>query len=214
MIYLKKILGSSLKNFKTDRSPEGVLETDAVIVDENNVDTIVAETSSSNDLLPSNFEESPTNEGVENTTNFNQQVVVQFSNINGLQIGSTYNINNRSTSDKTTSNMEKAKKLKHKYPKTVTIEEMMKSQDELSNKLLTEIATHLGNDYKMFMRELGFSEGQMSAMYLDHSLYGTREVYIFNNIVHGIILSLFIHPVFAILYNYKRKFYIKNLTLF
>lgn len=180
MIFLKKILGSSLKSSKADRPLDGVLETDAVKVDEVDINAAGGGTNSNNEVVPLNLEESQVNEqtGVENTMNVNQQVVVQFSNINGLQIGSTYNISSGSTADKMVSNVEKGKKSKSKYPKTITIEEMMKSQDELSNRILTEIATHLGNDYKMFMRELGFSEGQMSAMYLDHSAYGIREVYI------------------------------------
>ena len=182
MIFLKKILGSSLKSSKADRPPEGVLERDAVKVAEVDVNAAGGETNANNEVVPLNLEESQVNQqaGVENTMNVNQQVVVQFSNINGLQIGSTYNISSSgNTADKMVPNVEKGKKLKSKYPKTITIEEMMKSQDELSNRILTEIATHLGNDYKMFMRELGFSEGQMSAMYLDHSAYGIREVHIF-----------------------------------
>ncbi|XP_046809843.1 protein immune deficiency [Lucilia cuprina] len=175
MFFFKKFFSSFSKNIK-DNCTHGRLEEDAIPVEHASSNLVLTpQTQISN----SDYSEVRVPESnAMNVNNVNQQVVVQFSNINGLQIGSTYNIN-KTNICKPEDKCENAKLKKNercKYPKTITIDAMMKSQDEPCREMLNEIATHLGSDYKQFMRDLGFSEGQISAKTIDNNVYGVKEI--------------------------------------
>lgn len=179
MFFVKKFFNSNSKSNKTNKDVDS-LESDAMPVDSTN---LALQSNSINQSRNTNYFSTESNDAslafesnTTNVNNVNQQVVVQFSNISGLQIGSTYNINNNIKKPDINNEKIKTNKSKTKYPKTITIDAMMKSQDEPSRDILNEIASHLGSDYKNFMRELGFSEGQISAKTIDHSVYGIKEV--------------------------------------
>ncbi|KAM7342408.1 death domain-containing immune deficiency protein [Cochliomyia hominivorax] len=182
MFFIRKIFNLNSKSTKAISNFD-CLERDALPIDVPNSNSVHQRNTShnfrSNDSHYFVSEINDISSNVENTTNVNnvnQQVVVQFSNINGLQIGSTYNINKSSNYGNKKGNENSDNKFKVKYPKTVTIDAMMKSQDEPNREMLNAIATHLGSDYKHFMRELGFSDGQISAKIIDHNMYGVKEV--------------------------------------
>ncbi|XP_065367207.1 protein immune deficiency [Calliphora vicina] len=186
MFLIKKIFNSPSKNSKENKCAQGFLETDALPVEDTNSHLILDRNTSqqpdiSNSIsFPSEVNDVSFNSenNTMNLNNVNQQVVVQFSNINGLQIGSTYNINKNiyKPVNKYEQLVKSKNKEKHKFPKTITIDAMMKSQEEPDREILNEISTHLGSHYKDFMRELGFSEGQISAKTIDHNVYGLKEV--------------------------------------
>lgn len=176
MFLIKKIFNSPSKNSKENKCAQGFLETDALPVDDTNSHLILERNIlqqpqiNNSNSCPSDVNDVSfsSENNTMNLNNVNQQVVVQFSNINGLQIGSTYNIN-KNNIYKPEQVVKSKNKEKHKFPKTITIDAMMKSQDEPDREILNEISTHLGSHYKDFMRELGFSEGQISAKTIDRS---------------------------------------------
>ncbi|XP_036331249.1 protein immune deficiency [Rhagoletis pomonella] len=128
-----------------------------------------------------------------NVHNAQQQMVMQFSNINQLHFGSVYNFNSnisgicnsnlskkQSKSDEPTTpgGTNGAENSRKQYPrKTTTIVAMMQSRDEPNHRILETISTHLGEGWKHIMRELGHSEGQIEQALIDHQMHGgIREV--------------------------------------
>lgn len=177
-MFFKKIFNSSSKN-NINNNATSCIESDALPVDRVVSNTLERNTSQEiQERNNTSFEANDVSSSADNSTKINNvnQVVVQFSHINGLQIGSTYNINSNNNVDDQTNCGKVKSKEKSKYPKTVSIDAMMKSEEEPDREFLNEIATHLGAEYKNFMRELGFSEGQISAKTIDHNVYGVQEI--------------------------------------
>ncbi|XP_067630918.1 protein immune deficiency [Eurosta solidaginis] len=123
-----------------------------------------------------------------NVHNAQQQMVMQFSNINKLHFGAVYNINTNISavaSNKTLEHSTSEEPItpgcstggsnaaKRQYPrKTTTIVTMMQSREEPSHRILETISTHLGEGWKHVMRELGLSEGQIEQALIDHQMHG------------------------------------------
>ncbi|XP_037950214.1 protein immune deficiency [Teleopsis dalmanni] len=118
-----------------------------------------------------------------NVHNAQQQLVMQFSNVNKLHFGSVYNFNGN------TNNANNPRKLsvdesgatmsssadsgKRQTPrKTTSVVVMMQSQEEPNHRILDTIATHLGEGWKQVMRELGLSDGQIEQAIIDHQMHG------------------------------------------
>ncbi|KAL9914579.1 protein immune deficiency-like [Glossina fuscipes] len=186
MSIFKKILSNTLKN-KISKS-EGTIEKDAAPVEEinrkddeqcldnnNATDSTTDLTHSDTRLLEiqNNLESRINNMNVQNSQ---QHVVMQFSNVNKLHIGSVYNVHNENNANNKRKNVP-ADHIYDRNRKTTTIVAMMQSQEEPSHRIIDTIATHLGEGWKMVMRELGFSDGQISQAIIDHHIHGNiKEV--------------------------------------
>ncbi|KAL9913155.1 uncharacterized protein ACN2A1_000733 [Glossina fuscipes fuscipes] len=96
-----------------------------------------------------------------NVQNSQQHIVMEFSNINKLHIGSVYNVHNENNANNKRKNVP-ADHIYDRNRKTTTIVAMMQSQEEPSHRIIDTIATRLVEGWKMVMRELGFSDGQIS----------------------------------------------------
>lgn len=118
-----------------------------------------------------------------NVQNSQQHVVMQFSNVNKLHIGSVYNIHNENNDNNKRKNVP-ADHIYDRNRKTTTIVAMMQSQEEPSHRIIDTIATHLGEGWKMVMRELGFSDGQISQAIIDHHIHGNIKEVCIKYITH------------------------------
>lgn len=106
-----------------------------------------------------------------------QQILMQFSNVKKLHLGSVYNFQNLGSAetDSLTSNSEENERKRQRYRKTKSIVAMMEDQTEPNYRILDAVATHLGRNWKSLMRELGFSEGQIAQAFIDHHLHGQMK---------------------------------------
>uniref|UniRef100_A0A1A9WQG5 Death domain-containing protein n=1 Tax=Glossina brevipalpis TaxID=37001 RepID=A0A1A9WQG5_9MUSC len=189
MSIFKKILSNGLKNkiLKSD----GTIEKDAAPVEEINrnneeqcldinvqngvADSIDLTHPDTRLLEIQNNLESRIN--TTNVQNSQQHVVMQFSNVSKLHIGSVYNIHNENNGNDKRNCNERANHIYDRNRKTTTIVAMMQSQEEPNHRIIDTIATHLGEGWKTVMRELGFSDGQISQAIIDHHIHGnTKEV--------------------------------------
>ncbi|XP_055917282.1 protein immune deficiency [Eupeodes corollae] len=130
----------------------------------------------------------PTNNGIAPTTitnnqmavqNTQGQVVMQFSNVNGLQFGSNYTFNSGKLEPalSTSENSSKLVPTNGRPRRTRTIEAMMKSSEELDHKMMVVISTHLGEGWKNVLRDLNFTDGQIEQSIIDNQIHGgVREV--------------------------------------
>lgn len=53
---------------------------------------------------------------------------------------------------------------------------MMKSEMDLEHPIMDVIASHLGEDWRSVVRDLGFSNGEIDHFYEDNFAYGVKEV--------------------------------------
>lgn len=54
--------------------------------------------------------------------------------------------------------------------------DMMKSSDSMDHPLMELISTHLGEDWRMVVRDLGFSNAQLDQFQEDNIFKGVKEV--------------------------------------
>lgn len=116
--------------------------------------------------------------GISSTTNVaNTQgaVVMQFSNIQGLHIGAVNNINLHQPphqAGQQSKNNDESRKTR----RTRTIENMMHCNEEVDEKMLTNVSAHLGEGWQFVMRELGQTDALIEQTNMDYSIYGVKEV--------------------------------------
>lgn len=130
-----------------------------------------------------------------NQFNSPSQTVYQFNHANGIHIGNNFTINQTNlqrdaqplsddddedntptqTKDQKPSPVD-SKLLRKKFPKTRTIELLLKSDQPLEHPDMDVIATHLGEDWRSVARDLGFSNGEIDHFYEDNFAYGVKEV--------------------------------------
>lgn len=137
-----------------------------------------------------------TNQSMNQANQFNSpsQTVYQFNHANGIHIGNNFTINqtnlqqdaqplsddddednNTQTKDQKPTPVN-TKLLRKKFPKTRTIELLLKSDQPLEHPDMDVIATHLGEDWRSVARDLGFSNGEIDHFYEDNFAYGVKEV--------------------------------------
>lgn len=139
--------------------------------------------------------------GVSQANQFNSpnQTVYQFNHANGIHIGNNFTINQNITqeqqqegvsdaedveTDATAATAVKEQKvakvdstaLRKKYPKTRTIEKLLKSDKEIDHPDMDVVSTHLGEDWRSVARDLGFSNGEIDHFYEDNFAFGVKEV--------------------------------------
>ncbi|KAJ6640985.1 Protein immune deficiency [Pseudolycoriella hygida] len=95
-----------------------------------------------------------------------QQNIFNLSHMNNVQFGNTYHINN---------NVDE-RRSKPSDQRTKSIDEMMKSNERINQKVMEVISTHLGQDWPSLFRALGFSNGQIDQMKEDYYINGVKEV--------------------------------------
>lgn len=143
-----------------------------------------------------------------NQFNSPNQTVYQFNHANGIHIGNNLTINQQITQDhvpETRSEDEEEQKgvaekrapvdnkaLRKKYPKTRTIEKLLKSDAEMGHPDMDVIATHLGEDWRSVARDLGFSNGEIDQFYEDNFAYGVKEVSLLEFLISGFIRHFFL----------------------
>ncbi|XP_055838774.1 protein immune deficiency [Episyrphus balteatus] len=145
-------------------------------------DLTVARTNSNNQVVEAS------NNGIPQTTitnnqmavqNTQGQVVMQFSNVNGLQFGSNYTFNSGKLEQTLSPESSSAKPAPNngRLRRTRTIEAMMKSTEELDHKMMVVISTHLGEGWKNVLRDLGYTDGQIEQSIIDNQIQGgVKEV--------------------------------------
>lgn len=107
------------------------------------------------------------------------QVVMQFSNVTGLQFGSNYTFNTGkmehtlSSPENTVAPSKLGSVTNTGRPRrTRTIEAMMKSSEELDHRMIDCISTHLGEGWKSVFRDLDFTDGQIEQSVIDNQIQG------------------------------------------
>lgn len=149
-----------------------------------------------------------------NQFNSPNQTVYQFNHANGIHIGNNFTINQNITqeqqqegvsdaevveTDATATKEQKISKvdstaLRKKYPKTRTIEKLLKSDKEIDHPEMDVVSTHLGEDWRSVARDLGFSNGEIDHFYEDNFAFGVKEVrkgfLLFGSPVDGIFFIL------------------------
>lgn len=106
------------------------------------------------------------------------QLVMQFSNVNGLQFGSNYTFNSTGKQlGNTLSSPENVTSNTGRPRRTRTIEAMMKCSEELDHRMIDCISTHLGEGWKNVFRDLNFTDGQIEQSIIDNQVQGgVKEV--------------------------------------
>lgn len=123
---------------------------------------------SQNGLIPQ-----PQTMSTTNVANTQGAVVMQFSNIQGLHIGAVNNIN---LPNQTTGQQSNRSDEVRKTRRTRTIENMMHSNEDVDEKMLTTVSANLGEGWQFVMRELGLTDPLIEQTNMDYSVYGVKEV--------------------------------------
>lgn len=132
-----------------------------------------------------------------NQFNSPNQMIYQFNSSHGIHIGNALTINQNITQEhhiglgeddednevvvdaspiKEKKPQVDSKVLRKKFPKTRTIELLLKCKLEIEHAEMDVIATHLGEDWRSVARDLGFSNGEIDHFYEDNFAYGVKEV--------------------------------------
>lgn len=77
---------------------------------------------------------------------------------------------------------------------------MMKSSDPMDHPLMELISTHLGEDWRMVVRDLGFSNAQLDQFQEDNIFKGVKEVGFH---LYHIFCFLFIFSKKSVIFFYK-----------
>lgn len=195
-----KVINTRSKDPKSDSDESSYLRVDAIPTEK----AVIPRPNSNEDheeiLEPQDIPSPSMNQA--NQFNSPNQTVYQFNHANGIHIGNNFTINQNITQDhnpedrseledddsgkqdeaassestKVRKAQPNSKELRKKYPKTRTIELLLKSETDLDHFAMDIIATHLGEDWRSVARDLGFSNGEIDHFYEDNFAYGVKEV--------------------------------------
>lgn len=201
MSFVIKKIGRAFKSKnKDDKNSSDSKESDELQVDA--IPTVIPREIELNDDLEEINSESQSSHStgpINQANQFNSpsQTVYQFNGSSGIHIGNNFTINqdivqhapekddNEDVDEKIDKEVSSSssnkpavnnKLLRKRFPKTRTIELLLKSDKDIEHSEMDVIATHLGEDWRSVARDLGFSNGEIDHFYEDNFAYGVKEV--------------------------------------